>query len=144
MLCALQVLIAKIDDISTTNNTGEGYIVCIDYSKAFDDVSHCKLFKILPEMGFPPPFDLVVLSNPGTGNGRTVPRWSSLSAATRYRFAGSSKGTVTSIKIVAPPSVTVMPGMLRPSSRLLWTAYSQVCLGTASIPRSQIMSVSIV
>ena len=69
-----------------------------------------------------------------TTSDRAVPRWpyfSVLSAAARYRFAGSSKGMT-----VVPPSVTATSGMLRPSSSL--------SLGTSSIPRSQSKSVSMV
>ena len=60
MPCTLQILIEKTDDISITNNTSDGYIVFIDYSKAFDNVSHCKLFEILAEMGFPPHLAILI------------------------------------------------------------------------------------
>ena len=44
MLCALQCLIEKVNECTSVGNTLEGYIVFIDYSKAFDNVSHPKLF----------------------------------------------------------------------------------------------------
>ena len=31
----------------------EGYIIFIDYSKAFDNVDHSDLFEIMEKMGFP-------------------------------------------------------------------------------------------
>ena len=48
MLCALQVLLEKIIE-----DRLEAYIVSIDYSKAFDCVSHKELFNIMINMGFP-------------------------------------------------------------------------------------------
>ena len=48
MLCALQVLLEKIIEDKL-----EAYIVFIDYSKAFDCVSHKGLFNIMINMGFP-------------------------------------------------------------------------------------------
>ena len=53
MLCALQSLIEKVNECTSVNHTLEGYIVFIDYSKAFDNVSHPKLFLTMEEMGFP-------------------------------------------------------------------------------------------
>ena len=53
MLCALQSLIEKVNECTSVNNTLKGYIVFIDYSKAFDNVSHPKLFLTMEEMGFP-------------------------------------------------------------------------------------------
>ena len=47
MLCALQVLLEKIIE-----DRLEAYIVFIDYSKAFDCVSHKELFNIMINMGF--------------------------------------------------------------------------------------------
>ena len=38
---------------SMIENTLEGYVVIIDYSKAFDNVSHPKLFLTVEKMGFP-------------------------------------------------------------------------------------------
>ena len=52
MLCALQVLIEKVNECTSAGNSLEGYIVFIDYSKAFDNVSHPKLFSTMKEMGF--------------------------------------------------------------------------------------------
>ena len=52
MLCALQSLIEKVNECTSVNNTLEGYIVFIDYSKAFDNVSHPKLFLTMEEMVF--------------------------------------------------------------------------------------------
>ena len=37
----------------SVENSLEGYIVYIDYSKAFDNVSYLKLFLTMEEMGFP-------------------------------------------------------------------------------------------
>ena len=48
MLCALQVLLEKIIEDKL-----EAYVVFIDYSKAFDCVSHKELFNIMINMGFP-------------------------------------------------------------------------------------------
>ena len=53
MLCALQVLIEKVNECTSTEHSAEGYIIFIDYSKAFDNVSHSKLLITLKEMGFP-------------------------------------------------------------------------------------------
>ena len=53
MLCALQALIEKVHECTSVEHSLEGYIVFIDYSKAFDNVSHPKLFDIMKEMGFP-------------------------------------------------------------------------------------------
>ena len=52
MLCALQSLIEKVSECTSVDNSVEGYIVFIDYSKAFDNVSHPKLFQTMEEMGF--------------------------------------------------------------------------------------------
>ena len=52
MLCALQSLIEKVGECTSVDNSVEGYIVFIDYSKAFDKVSHPKLFLTMEEMGF--------------------------------------------------------------------------------------------
>ena len=48
MLVCLQVLMEKIIAID-----GKVFITSIDYSKAFDSVSQCKLFESFLEMGFP-------------------------------------------------------------------------------------------
>ena len=48
MLFVLQLLIEKI-----RNSEGEAFITFIDYSKAFDSVSHQHLFKTMLKMGFP-------------------------------------------------------------------------------------------
>ena len=48
MLVCLQVLMEKILAIGE-----EVYIMFIDYSKAFDSVSHIKLFAVMKAMGFP-------------------------------------------------------------------------------------------
>ena len=48
MLVSLQVISEKILSIGQKE-----YIVFIDYSKAFDSVSHSKLFNILLKIGFP-------------------------------------------------------------------------------------------
>ena len=53
MLCALQVLIEKVNECTTSDQVTEAYIVFIDYSKAFDNVSHPRLFSTMEEMGFP-------------------------------------------------------------------------------------------
>ena len=52
MLCALQVLIEKVTECTSVDQSVEGYIVFIDYSKAFDNVSHPKLFETMSKMGF--------------------------------------------------------------------------------------------
>ena len=52
MLCALQVLIEKVTECTSVDQATEGYIVFIDYSKAFDNVSHPKLFETMTQMGF--------------------------------------------------------------------------------------------
>ena len=43
MLCALQALIEKVNECTSVEYSLEGYIVFIDYSKAFDNVSHPKV-----------------------------------------------------------------------------------------------------
>ena len=53
MLCALQCLIEKVNECTSVEHSVEGYIIFIDYSKAFDNVSHPKLFTTMKEMGFP-------------------------------------------------------------------------------------------
>ena len=53
MLCALQCLIEKVNECTSVENTLQGYIVFIDYSKVFDNVSYPKLFPTMEEMGFP-------------------------------------------------------------------------------------------
>ena len=77
MLCSLQVLIEKINETNVTipvenqneGNTKKGrkgkskknydtkkmeaHIIFIDYSKAFDTVSHVALFQVMRDMGFP-------------------------------------------------------------------------------------------
>ena len=53
MLCALQSLIEKVNECTSVEHSVEGYIIFIDYSKAFDNVSHPKLFTTMKEMGFP-------------------------------------------------------------------------------------------
>ena len=52
MLCALQILIEKVTECTSIEQSLEGYIVFIDYSKAFDNVSHPKLFDTMDKMGF--------------------------------------------------------------------------------------------
>ena len=51
MLVCLQILMEKILAIGE-----EIFIMFIDYSKAFDSVSHVKLFAVMMEMGFPAHF----------------------------------------------------------------------------------------
>ena len=51
-MCALQILIEKVTEFSSVEQSLEGYIVFIDYSKAFDNVSHPKLFETMVNMGF--------------------------------------------------------------------------------------------
>ena len=53
MLYALQSLIEKVNECTSVEHSVEGYIIFIDYSKAFDNVSHPKLFTTMKEMGFP-------------------------------------------------------------------------------------------
>ena len=57
MLCALQCLIEKVNECTSVEISLEGYIVFIDYSKVFDNVSHPKLFLTMNEMGFPKQLD---------------------------------------------------------------------------------------
>ena len=52
MLCALQILIEKVTKCTSVEQSVKGYIVFIDYSKAFDNVSHPKLFETMDVMGF--------------------------------------------------------------------------------------------
>ena len=73
MLCALQSLIEKVNECTSVDNTREGYIVFIDYSKAFDNVSHLKLFSTMEEMGFPK--HLVKLIKGLYSNQEAVIRW---------------------------------------------------------------------
>ena len=47
MLCAIQVIIEKLIEDNL-----EGYIIFIDYSKAFDNVSHHSLITTMLDMGF--------------------------------------------------------------------------------------------
>ena len=49
------------------------FIMFIDYSKAFDSVSHCKLFEAFLEMGFPK--HLVALLKSLYVNQRAIIRW---------------------------------------------------------------------
>ena len=51
MLCALLVLIGKINECTSARNSLEGYIVFIDYSKSFDNFSHPKLYPSLSFIG---------------------------------------------------------------------------------------------
>ena len=53
MLCALQCLIEKVNEFTSVEHSVEGYIIFIDYSKAFDNVSHPKLFTTMKEIGIP-------------------------------------------------------------------------------------------
>ena len=53
MLCALLSLFEKVNKCRSVEKFLEGCIVFIDYSKAFDNVSHPKLLKTMNEMGFP-------------------------------------------------------------------------------------------
>ena len=48
MLVIIQVLIEKVMGIG-----GQALITFIDYSKAFDSISHVQLFDIMLELGFP-------------------------------------------------------------------------------------------
>ena len=48
MLVCLQILMEKIIALGQ-----KAFIMFIDYSKAFDSVSHIKLFSAMIEMGFP-------------------------------------------------------------------------------------------
>ena len=48
MLCCIQNVIEK-----TLQMSERTFIVFIDYSKAFDSVSHLQMFDILNDMGFP-------------------------------------------------------------------------------------------
>ena len=48
MLCCIQNVIEK-----TLLMSERTFIVCIDYSKAFDSVSHIQMFNIINDMGFP-------------------------------------------------------------------------------------------
>ena len=48
MICALQIMIEKLTDTKET-----AFITFIDYSKAFDNVSHDHLFNIMIQIGFP-------------------------------------------------------------------------------------------
>ena len=47
MICALQIMIEKLIETKET-----AFIIFIDYSKAFDNVSHNQLFNIMIQMGF--------------------------------------------------------------------------------------------
>ena len=73
MLCALQLLIEKVNECTSTEQPLEAYIVFIDYSKAFDNVSHPKLFKTMLEMGFPT--HLVKLIQALYNNQEAIIRW---------------------------------------------------------------------
>ena len=68
MLVCLQVLMEKIIAVEQ-----EIFIMFIDYSKAFDSVSHCKLREAFLEMGFPK--HLVVLLRSLYVNQRATIRW---------------------------------------------------------------------
>ena len=68
MLVRLQVLMEKIIALD-----GKVFIMFIDYSKAFDSVSQCKLFKAFLEMGFPK--HLVALLKSLYFNQRATIRW---------------------------------------------------------------------
>ena len=68
MLVCLQVLLEKIIAIDE-----KVFIMFIDYSKAFDSVSHCKLFGAFLEMGFPK--HLVALLKSLYVNKRAIIRW---------------------------------------------------------------------
>lgn len=52
MFCALQILIEKVTECTSVEQSLEGNIVFIDYSKAFDNVSDPKLFETMDSMGF--------------------------------------------------------------------------------------------
>ena len=68
MLVCLQVLMEKIIAVEQ-----EVFIIFIDYSKAFDSVSHCKLLEAFLEMGFPKHF--VALLRSVYVNQRAIIRW---------------------------------------------------------------------
>ena len=68
MLVCLQVLMEKIIAVEQ-----EVFIMFIDYSKAFDSVSHCKLLEAFLEMGFPK--HLVALLRFLYVNQRATIRW---------------------------------------------------------------------
>ena len=65
MLCVLQILIEKLNEANL-----EGYIIFIDYSKAFDNVSHPDLFET-EKNGFPSPphrIDTITIYRPRSNN----------------------------------------------------------------------------
>lgn len=68
MLVCLQVLLEKVIAMNQ-----QAFIMFIDYSKAFDSVSHNKLFSIFLEMGFPK--HLVTLIQSLYVNQRARIRW---------------------------------------------------------------------
>ena len=73
MLCALQCLIEKVNECTNSDQAQEAYIVFIDYSKAFDNVSHPRLFTTMEEMGFPK--HLVRLIQALYENQQAIIRW---------------------------------------------------------------------
>ena len=70
MLVCLQVLLEKVHVIAMDQ---QAFDMFIDYSKAFDSVSHNKLFSIFLEMGFPK--HLVTLIQSLYVNQRAIIRW---------------------------------------------------------------------
>ncbi len=68
MLVCLQLLMEKMLGIGV-----EVFVMFIDYSKAFDSVSHIKLFDVMKEMGFP--VHLVSLLQSLYVNQRGMIRW---------------------------------------------------------------------
>ena len=68
MLVKIQVLIEKVMGIG-----GQALVTFVNYSKAFDRISHVQLFDIMLELGFPE--HIVALLQPLYIDKRAVIRW---------------------------------------------------------------------
>ena len=94
MLCALQVLIEKVNECTTSDQATEAYIVFIDYSKAFDNVSHPRLFSTMEEMGFPK--HLIKLIQALYNNQEALIRWNKDHTETFKICKGVRQGCILS------------------------------------------------
>ena len=94
MLCALQILIEKVTECSSVEQSREGYIVFIDYSKAFDNVSHPKLFETMENMGFSR--HLIKLISSLYTNQEAVIRWNNERTETFSIDKGVRQGCILS------------------------------------------------
>ena len=101
MLVIIQVLIEKVMGIG-----GQALITFIDYSKAFDSISHVQLFDIMLELGFPE--HIVALLQSPYIDQPTVIRWNGSTTETFPIGKGVRQGCILSPRLFSLYTESVM------------------------------------